>query len=39
MYAAQGWVSVLCPTAATSDRLLALLLHAHEQAAQRYGRP
>lgn len=36
VYAAQGWVSVLCPTAATTDRLLALLLHAHEQAAERY---
>lgn len=36
VYAAQGWVCVLCPGPATAERLRALLMQAHARAATRY---
>ena len=38
VYAAQGWVCVLNPGAATQVQLEALLLDAHARAAARHGR-
>lgn len=35
IYAAQGWISVVCPGPATAEALHAALAHAHSRAARR----
>jgi len=36
LYAAQGWVSIVCPGARTSEDACSLITHAHQRAAERY---
>ncbi len=36
LYAAQGWVAVVCPGATTSGRLVELMTLAHERTADRH---
>ena len=39
VYAAQGWASIVCPGARTSEEARSLIADAHRRAAERYRRP